>query len=247
MLDQPNNSLHDFVAALDLFKPDLILTEVRPEFPGAVEGSIDGGPEQSLVYAFASHTNTVIIPVDWFDDQFTVQSERESKKIDASLKSEIDPLFEKFRKIVQTGTFAESQDSETQALIRARYDLIAKNGFTAFENRNKAICNNIRKHKDRFNGKRVLVVFGLAHKYYLDDCLQNMGIQTLTLKSWYNSASTKKVKISEALKQNAVKNFEAARSLLSRRLTQGYYKVDIENLKDKLAELDSWIERTKKL
>jgi hypothetical protein len=247
MLDQPKNSLRDFVSALYLYRPDLILSEVRPDHPGGVEGAIDGGAEQALVHSFAKQISAAVVPVDWFDDEFNRQSESEDSDVSPALNAEVQPLFEKFRNVVQSGTFEESQSSETQALIRARYERLAKAGFKSTEIRNTAICENIQKHAPRFAEKRVLVVFGLAHKYALEDCLRRMGLKPLALEEWYDPIAARKLEFPDGLKTEAVQTLRSAKRLLSERLKQGYYRTDLENLSDKLAEFDQWIEHTNAL
>src|SRR5262245_33401090 len=97
MLDNPANGVRHFVTALYVLSPTLIINESRPEFPGPVEGIIDGGPEQGLVYAYAMENKIPIVGADWFDDAFNVESEREDSKMSENLKAEIAPLFERFR------------------------------------------------------------------------------------------------------------------------------------------------------
>ncbi len=70
MLKNPQYTLKEFIRAIDQFHPDLILTEVRPEFPGAFEGTIDGGIEQGLVYAWGDLRDIPVVAVDWFNDDF---------------------------------------------------------------------------------------------------------------------------------------------------------------------------------
>ncbi len=245
MLDQPKNSLRDFVAALHLFKPSLILSEARPEFPSAVEATIDGGPEQSLVYAFAKEFGVRVVPVDWHNDQYNLESEKENSRMTKRLQKEIDPLFAQFRKVVQTGSFEESQCPVTQTLIRKRYDILANHGMNSLRMRDSNICRNIKKLS--LAHERVMIVFGLAHKYYLEDCIREMGLQPVTTEGWFDSSSAQRIAYSKELKEEAVQTYRAARGLLASRLKNGYYKTDIENLKYKLSEFDVWIKRTGEL
>lgn len=59
---------------------DIIFTEVRPQFPGPIEGSIDGGIEQSIVYAYGKLHNIEVVPIDWFDS--SKKSKVDQKLID---------------------------------------------------------------------------------------------------------------------------------------------------------------------
>ena len=242
MLDQPKNGVKDFVSALHQYKPTVILAEVRPDMYGPLEGTIDGGAEQALVYAYAETAGATVVPVDWFNDDYVKQAEEETAAMTPALKAEIDPLFASFRKVVETSTLAESQNAETQNLIRARYELLAKNGLKAEEKRNKVICENIKVKLPELEGQRVLVVFGLAHKFALDDCLAAAGQPPVKLEKWYDASVTPP--FSPAFKSKAVEIFKSAKDVLAQRLESGYYSADLENRKEKLKELDRWIERT---
>jgi hypothetical protein len=72
-----------------------------------------------------------------------------------------------------------------------------------------------------------------------------MGIHPLSFSSWYEPS--RKVVVENSLKQYAIQNFKAAQRLLNRRLGQGYYRVNVDHLKEKAAEFDSWIKKTKEL
>ena len=244
MLGQPNNSLRDFLSAIDQYKPTLILNEVRPEFANAVEGTIDGGPEQSLVYAYAKEKGATVVPVDWFDDQYNDDSSQEDSRQTEALKSEIQPLLVEFLAVIQKGTFLDSQSPRTQSVVRKRYDILEQHGFKSLRLRDEKICQNLQKQSPKFAGQRVLIVFGLAHKYFLDDCLKNVGVRTVAAKSWFDPKKVVEFKVSDSLKSNALRTFYEAKELLSKRLSSGYYKSDVANLKEKLEELDAWIRET---
>lgn len=230
MLGNPNNTLRDFVSALDQYKPTLIFNEARPEFGNAVEGTIDGGPEQSLVYAFAKETGATVVPIDWFDDQYNNESIEEEARLTPALKEEIKPLLVEFLAVVQGGNFLDSQSVRTQSLVRKRYDILEKYGFTSLRRRDEKICQNLQKHSAKFSEQRVLIVFGLAHKYFLEDCLRNLGVKPVVAKSWFNPKKVVEFKPSDALKSNALRTFYEAKELLSKRLSGDYYKSDVANL-----------------
>ena len=78
MLSNPNYSMLDFQKAIISYKPTYILTEVRSEYPGPIEGAIDGGIKQSLVYAIADKLGVKLIAVDWFDDALFEENSREA-------------------------------------------------------------------------------------------------------------------------------------------------------------------------
>lgn len=70
-LTNPNFGLKEFTSALYQFKPDVILSEVLTENPNAADASIDGGIEQSIVYAYAKENSIPVKPTDWFDEDFS--------------------------------------------------------------------------------------------------------------------------------------------------------------------------------
>ncbi|MBL7545526.1 MAG: hypothetical protein JNL11_17030 [Bdellovibrionaceae bacterium] len=240
MLERSHYTLKDFISVLYLYEPTLILTEVRPEYLDAVDGIIHGTPEQSIVYAYAKETGAQIIPVDWHNDEYNLESAQNEKKSE-KIKKEIQPLFEKF--INDIGSLAQSQKPDTQEAIRKRYDIMAAHGLTALRKRDGHICENIKKQKDKLSKERVMIVFGVAHKYYLEDCVRELGIRPLTFESWYLAEDAKKVVISKSLIENSVQTLKTAKELSSARLKSGYYKTDVENLKDVLGELDTWIDK----
>jgi hypothetical protein len=245
MLDQPKNNLRDFIAALHQFKPSLILTEARPDFPSAVEATIDGGPEQSFVYAFAKESGAKVVPVDWHNDQYNIESAKANSKMTQIIKKEIEPLLGRFLNIVQTGSFLESQSPETQNLIRKRYDILASHGISFLRKRDSNICQNIKKLS--LSNERVLIVFGLAHKYYLEDCVQEKELRPVAAEGWFDQSSARKFTPSQGLNEEAIRTLKAAKYLLGSRLKDAYYKTDVENLKEKLAEFDVWIQKASEL
>ncbi|MCK6598151.1 MAG: hypothetical protein L6Q37_07285 [Bdellovibrionaceae bacterium] len=247
MLDQPRNSIRDFVAALHLFQPTLILSEVRPEAPDSIEGAIDGAPEQILVYAYAKSVGARVIPVNWVNDQYNKEAAKENSQQSTELKSKIEPLFLMFREVVQHGTFLESQSALTQEIIRKRYDILDSHGFTALRKRSQAICGNIRSKAAQFTNQRVLIVFGLAHKYILEDCIRDLGMTTSSVETWFDLERSKQTKFDANLKVEAAQSFRAAKSLLLKRLQSGYYTTDIEEQRETLKDFDVWLQQTSTL
>lgn len=244
MLDEPKYSLQDFISILYLYKPTLILAEVRPEYTDAIDGVIHGAAEQSIVYAYAKDSGVKVVPVDWHNDENNLEDAEDYKKAKA-FKKEIQPLFDQFVKKIRS--LAESQSLETQNIVRKRYDVMASHGLTALRKRDSHICENIKKQKDKLGKERVLIVFGLAHKYYLEDCVREMGVEPLTFTSWYNAENAPKLVATTPLIEYAVQTFRAAKELSGARLKAGYYKTDVKNLNDVLKELDKWIEKTSRL
>ncbi|MDZ4660027.1 MAG: hypothetical protein SGJ18_00265 [Pseudomonadota bacterium] len=244
MLDEPNYTLHDFISVLYIYKPTLILTEVRPEYFDAIDGVIHGAVEQSIVYAYAKESGAQVVPVDWHNDEYNLENDQNYEKA-KTFKKEIQPLFDHFKRSISS--LVESQSPDTQNIIRKRYDIMASHGLTALRKRDAHICENIKRQKEKFSKGPVLIVFGLAHKYYLEDCVRELGIQPLSFEGWYSAEKAQNVMVTKALVENSVQTFNAAKELSGNRLRAGYYKTDVKNLNDVLKELDNWIEKVSRL
>ncbi len=240
MLVKKDYTLQDFISVLYLYKPTLILAEVRPEFSDAIDGVIHGAVEQSIVYAYAEESGAKVVPIDWHNDKYNLENDLDYEKAKA-FKKEIQPLFDQFK--ASAGSLSESQSPETQNIIRKRYDVMATHGLTALRKRDAHICENIKKQRHKISAERVLIVFGVAHKYYLEDCIRELGFQPLIFKNWYNKNDAKKVIITKSLVENSVKTLKAAKELSRERLKVGFYKTDVENLNDVLKDLDEWIKK----
>src|SRR5437868_7058908 len=109
MLKSSGFSLHDFVAAIDSFKPQLVLTEVRAGHPGPLDGSIDGGIEQSIVYAYGQSTNVPVVAVDWFDDGFLAEMAGENAQTNPEYEKQATPPSKKYTELIKQGSYLEIQ------------------------------------------------------------------------------------------------------------------------------------------
>lgn len=248
MVDHPHYTLREFMAALEHFKPDLILTEVRPDHPGPVEGSLDGGIEQSLVYAFATEKKVEVTPVDWFTDELIEASRAEDAKAGPELGREIGPLNGRYMEIFSEGTFWDIQNVDTEALVRKKYEIEEKYGHTADRARNERICKNINYALAKTSGKRVLVIFGLDHKYFLDDCVRRRGDRAMTAAESFNEYDLQEYHISPALRDLTLRNLEEAKALLKNRLTDGTYSgQERTHMREKFGDFDRWIRAVNQL
>lgn len=240
MLKHPHYNLRSFVAAMEAFDPDIILTEVRPEHPGPENGSIDGGIEQSLIYAFAKVKGKQVVPVDWFDDGFLDKMNQEDSIPDPEFDRKSKPMDSKYEEVLKNGTFLELQGEGTQNLIRQIYMLQEKHGRMQSRRRNEKICENIDSSVLSINGKRVLIIFGLDHKYFIDDHLVGKQNHLVPIEQLVNSSPAS---ISSELKAQTLLNIDSAESLLRRRLTDDYYRGAMrEKLRKKLESFKVWRE-----
>lgn len=241
MLKHPHYNLRSFVDAMAAFDPDIILTETRPEHPGPENGSIDGGIEQSLIYAYSKVKGKQVVEVDWFDDDFLEKMQKEDSVPDAEFDRKSKPLEARYEMILKTGTFPEIQGQATQDLIRDIYSLQEKHGRMQSRRRNEKICINVDNAVRTMKGKRVLVIFGLDHKYFIDDHLSSKGNHLVPLKQF--EQSIKPGSTSSELKVQALRNIESAENLLRSRLGGEYYRGAMkENLSKKLESFKNWRE-----
>ncbi|NUM88858.1 MAG: hypothetical protein HUU37_06620 [Bdellovibrionales bacterium] len=246
-LRNPQYGLAHFASALAQFSPDVILAEALPGFP-AIEGAIDGGIEQAVVLAFAEEAGVSVVPVDWFDDEFIRAADAEFQGITPALKEVVEPLYEEYKNAFSTRPLLEMNGSEWLGKIRKIYALLEENGLVMSRKRNERICRNLAGALAALRGKRVLVLFGLDHKFFLDDCVKGIPAQKLIQPAeWYSDAAVGQSGAGGSLWERSVANLEAARDLLVARLENGHYSRDIaERLKKKLPRFDAWIAAIRK-
>lgn len=243
MLKHPQFTLHEFIAAMDIFRPQIILTEVRANHSGPEEGSIDGGIEQSIVYAFGKEAKLPVVPVDWFDDTLLDAMSKEDAQNNPQFEQLVKPLSAEYERSFRHDSFFDLQGQKTQALVRSIYDLSEKYGRTLNRKRNENICENIRTALHDIRGKRILVVFGLDHKYFLEDCLKHQGNDIINATDFLVADTLKGFKVSSSLNKTSLANISAAEILLQTRLTVGVYQGAMkQKLTNKLKEFKIWRE-----
>jgi hypothetical protein len=237
MLEHPYYTLPVFVAAIERFRPDVILTEVRVDHPGPVDGSIDGGVEQALVYAVGDLRGYRVVPADWFDDAFIGAMADQDREVRPDLELATAFARAKYQEVIDRGSFAALQGESTQALVRNLYALEEKYGEGTSSKRNERICQNVIGQLAKLHGKRVLVVFGLDHKYFLEDCVRQHGDQAAAVPDVSETSS-----LPEDVRDRAASYVRESKAVLQARLASGYYaKIYAERLKDKASDFDRWI------
>jgi hypothetical protein len=239
MLDHPHYTLPVFVDAIERFRPDVILTEVRPEQPGPVDGSIDGGIEQALVYAIGELRGVPVVAVDWFDDAYIAAIMAEQAVSRPVLESAQAPLRQTYQQVLASGTFEAMQSAETSAIVHKLYDLFDQFGSGVYTTRNRRICQNVVSRLSELHGKRVLIVFGLDHKYFLDDCVAQAGNHLAEAPA---ASGTKP--LSADIRERALLHVRDSKTALQERLANGVYsKIYAERLTNKVPSFDRWIDR----
>ena len=240
-------NLRDFIGAINLFRPQVILTEVRSEFPGPLEGSIDGGIEQSIVYAYGKLNGAEVVPVDWFDDDFLKESAQEDTQVIPGLREKALPIAKEYQRQIAIGTIFELHSQSTQSKSKQLHELDEKFGRLTWRKRNEKICKNIQASVNSLHGKRILIIFGLDHKYYIDEFLQKAQTAPVSMQAWLSESMLKKLQVPANLKDLSVENMKKSQSLLKTRLDSGFYKVDQSRLSQKLKEFDRWIDALKSI
>ena len=243
MLSHPDYTLREFVAAIDGFRPDLILTEARMDHPGPIEGSVDGGVEQSLVYAYGTLTNVPVTAVDWFENDLLDKVRAESAKEPAALKKKVAPLNRQYDRVFRTASFFDLQSSKTQNLVRKIYTTYEQGGSTLSLKRHQKICENITAQLGLLHDKKVVIVFGLDHKYYIEDCVRKLGAKVATADSFLDPQKIKTFVFPEPLKEQTVTNISTAGKYLQQELARGKYKGAMKaQLQSKLESFPDWIQ-----
>ncbi len=241
MLDKKEYNLKHFVNAIKTYNPDLILTETRKNLPGPIFGSIDGGIEQAIVYAVADEIGAEVKAVDWWDNKFILSALEESKKMenDPDFLKEFMPVLTERMAKVETQNLVELNNAD-QALVRQHYAINHKYGYFSLDTRNKHICKNVLIEITKTKKLKVMTIFGLDHKYYLDDCLSQVQEKVIHPKDWYKSDLKT---ISEITKEKIIRNMTESKALLVKRIDSHYYPTILEDhFSQKVPEFNNWIQ-----
>ncbi len=243
MLKNTKYTLGNFISAIYAYKPDVILTEVLPSAPGPLDGSIDGGIEQSVVYAVAASLSIEVIPVDWFDDSLIEEMSKEESKLTSEAKKEIEPYWMKYTQDFAQLSLLELNSQDTQNLVEKIYDLYEKHGLTTSRKRNDRILENIQIALKNISNKRILIIYGLDHKYFLDrELKKSTELSVIEVTSWATPESVKwKGFLNPNLKKEIIENLQNSKKLLQERLKSKFYSVEMsQRLGAKLKNFESW-------
>ena len=242
-LENSKYGLKELISSIEQFKPDVILTEVRPEYPSVAEASIDGGIEQSIIFAYGSINSIPIIPTDWFTDDYFQLMQTEGEKVDPKEMKTLDPLFDKYRASFTTASFLELNSEENKKLVREIYAIQEKLGMKASKMRNDKICKNIKEAISKYSNKRILVVYGMDHKYYIDDYISSLKTnnQLMSVSLWFDINKVKSFQISKEFRSQIILNLNASKSLLTKRIETNYYpKLWGAKVAEKLKQFSKW-------
>lgn len=248
MLTHRSLSLPVFTKAMELYHPDLILTEVRDGHDGAAEGAIDGGIEQSIVYAYAKTNGVEVAPIDWVDEKWLADFLEYSKKPHPILDAHLKPYEEKYAQMIKDGTFRELHSDHLENLIREMYEVGARYGDIASKFRNEKICENLKRRLINEKGRRILVIFGLEHRFSLNDCIRESGAFILSTENWLGGSNLDISSISPEIRNLSILNIEAAKKLLQERLDNGFYaEPNKSRMKQKIDAFTRWREKLRTL
>lgn len=233
----------DLLSAMEQFRPDTILTEIRTQFPAVEDAILDGGIEQAVLFAYASIHNISIIPTDWFDDDLLREMDSEGAKITESNIKYLEVL-SKFRDNFYTSSLLDLNSDSYQGETRRLYTYFEEIGIKSYRRRNDVICENIKKSLATLDGRRILVIYGMDHKFFIDDFLRNLSnAKILDVLSWFDTAVVSNYAMSEDLKNTTLKNLKSAAATLKKRLDSNYYsEVMVQRMLKKQPKILSWIE-----
>jgi hypothetical protein len=242
MLQHPRYTLPVFLDAMHKCQPDLILTEARREHPDAANASIDGGIEQSLVYAFGETLGVPVHAVDWFDEALIQSLESEEKSQgSAELEAQLEHLFSAYMQMAKTASFVDLHSPQTQNMVRKIYSLQEQLGMVSSRRRNERICGNIVECLTGIPTRRAIIVFGLDHKYFIEDYLIANGYKTLTAEFLFDEGCNLDLQHRNSIKQKALSNLVDSESLLRLRMDSDYYDpLRRDRLVGKMPEFAIW-------
>lgn len=241
-LTNPNYGLNHFLSALYQFKPEVILSEVHVERPTCGDASIDGGIEQSIIYAYAEENNIPVIATDWFDNDLIREMEHDNSKVTPDLIDTLERI-SKFRESFSSSSLLELNSVAIKNYVREIYKLLEENSLMSSRKRNDRILENIKKELAQINGKRVLIIYGMDHKFFIDDHLQSMeSNEVVEVESWFQPKNLDSFKITDELKNKIIENLKYSESLLEQRMNSTFYQSEMhEKLKLKAPRFGNWI------
>lgn len=247
-LINPKYGLKEFISALYQFNPDIILSEVRVEYPTAEDAAIDGGIEQAIIYAYAQERSIPVVATDWFDENFIREIEEEGKKVAPELIEKLKPMTA-YQESFNTASLLELNSESIKSRVRAIYKTLDDNNLLCSRKRNDRIIENIYKELNKFNNKKVLIIYGMDHKFFIDDHLNGQSnVELLEVSSWFNSEISESFKITDSIKLGSLKNLEKSASLLNERLNSKFYSAELEaRLKVKQSKFANWINSVSRL
>ena len=250
MFSNPDYSMLDFQKAIITYNPTHILTEVRSGHPGAVAGSIDGGIEQSLVYAIADRLGAEVIAVDWFDDEFIQEYLTETPMNNQAYEEEVRILSEEISHYISVADMVFWNGHKINGLLRRQDEIYEKYGLMATLKRNKRLCENIHNALEKIKSGRILIIFGAAHKYYFDDFLkENANLKLISdMADWYDPEMADRITFDEDINTAAINTLKESKELLKTRLESNFYQPETEKrLEGKYLAIDRAIENFLKL
>lgn len=239
-ITNPKYGLSELLSAIEQYKPDIIMTEVRPLFPSIEEAIIDGGIELSLVYAYAKLANIKIIPTDWFNDELLEEMNSEGQKLTAEQIQNIQQVTQ-FHESFSSLSLSELNSNLTRDLVLKMYSFFDQVGIHSYRKRNEAICANIQNSLSLTHDKRILILYGMDHKFFIDDYLKNFPGSILVQPSeWLDTLKVKEV--SMEIRILAIQYLQNSSVLIQRRIETNYYPEALKaRVGYKAAEILKWI------
>jgi len=175
-------SLSDLENVIHTIKPDLICFEMTPEALGKeLEGYFP--PENAVIINYAIKNNVKYVPVDWRNELSS--KENENADMPNTVKDTSRKIQQKTEKIVVDylsknnwkGYFNFIHDNlDFRNVIKEQHDtkinMLGEEYDGYWLTRNEKIVDNVVKAIQQEKAKKVLITFGLHHKYIIEDYLR---------------------------------------------------------------------------
>ena len=165
------------ISLIDQFNPDIICGEVRPE--DYESNSSYQGPNEykRFIFDYCKRKNIQFAPCDWFSEETIAANQiDEMANANEGLLSSYNDIVEKY---VEVGKNSEIpfNCNEFNNLVRNKQEIQkkanAKIHKLVWTDRNNSIMKNIMNVISVNQNKKILIIFGAEHIYWIKDSLEN--------------------------------------------------------------------------
>lgn len=173
-LAQPQYPLSYLGRLIEIYRPELILLEIRPE--ELAKGVFEDGPlEMTYVLAVSKQKKTKVGGIDWWTEEYTKVAETELNK-----NSEYERAAEKIWKQIDfPPSFVRAHDQKNTTLLAARKNLDFRfDQDPGWSKRQSWINHRTLEAVRDARVQRVMVFVGLMHRPELEQYLAMAGLKT---------------------------------------------------------------------
>ena len=164
------------ISLFDKFKPDIICGEVR-QTDYQNNASYQGpGEYRRFIFDYCKDRNVQFIPCDWFDEETIAANQiDEMADADKDILNKYNYIVEKYVAVGKSSSIPFNCD-EFNNLVREKQKLQEKANpdihKIVWTTRNNNIMKNILNVISENHNKRILIVFGAEHIYWIEDTLK---------------------------------------------------------------------------